>query len=174
MINQTFRKIILGLTVIALILGFSSILPQPANAEIRTIEEGENQVVYQSRQKLFDSYNRTWQAIAFQRVTSDENKPFTIRLSGFPGSTEIAHPQPLTVKIPTGETFYAEDISEKAFADKSPAGNIGQYNFEGIISELPNALEVVFSVPTTDGDNLEMPVSPLSIQEWKKVAQKGS
>lgn len=50
--------------------------------------------------------------------------------------------------------------------------NIGQYDFEEIISELPNVLEVVFSVPTTDGENLEMSVSPLSIQEWKKVAQK--
>lgn len=172
MINQTFRKIILGLTVIALILGVSSMIPHPAHAEIRTIEEGENQVVYQSRQKLFDRYNQTWQAIAFQRITSEGKEPFTIRLSGFPGKTEIDHPQPLTVKLPTGETFDAEDISDRAFVDKSPAGNIGQYDFEEIISELPNALEVVFSVPTTDGDNLEMPVSPLSIQEWKEVAQK--
>ena len=172
MINKTFRKIILGLTVITLILGLSSIFPQPANAEIRTIEEGENQVVYQSRQKLFDSYNRTWQAIAFQRITSEGKEPFTIRLAGFPGRTEIDHSQPLTVKMPTGETFYAKDISKKAFVDKSPAGNIGQYDFEEIISELPNTLAVVFSLPIIDGKNLEMPVSPLSIQEWKEVAQK--
>lgn len=167
-----FRKLVLGVTLMALVLGLNGIVAQSANAEITKMEEGENQVVYQSRQKLFDRQNKAWQAIGFQRIKAEEKQHFTIRLSGFPGRTKIAHPQPLTVKVPTGKTFYAEDISAKAFVDQAPTGNIGQYDFEEIISELPNALEVVFSVPTTDGKTLEMPVSPLSVQEWKKVAQK--
>jgi hypothetical protein len=172
--NQLLHKLILGVMVIVVVLAGSGMVSQPANADIQRLQEDENQVVYQSRQKLFDRYDHTWQAIAFKRIKPDGENHFKIRLSGFPGRTEIAHFQPLNVKVPTGETFYAEDISQEAFVDEAPAGNIGQYDFESIISQLPTALEVVFSVPTKEGKDIQLPVSPLSIQEWKKIAQKES
>ncbi|NBD18269.1 MAG: DUF3122 domain-containing protein [Cyanobacteria bacterium] len=172
--NYLLRQLILGITLIAVVLGLNGIFSQPAHAEIRKLQEDENQVVYQSRQKLFDRYDQTWQAIAFKRITADGANPFTIRLSGFPGTTEIAHSQPLTVRTPTGETFYAEDISEEAFVDQAPAGNIGQYDLESIISQLPTELEIIFSLPTQDEKQIQLAVSPLSIQEWKTVAAKES
>lgn len=172
MMTQRFRQFILGITLIAIVLGLNGIFSQPANAEIRKLQEDENQVVYQSRQKLFDRNNQTWQAIAFKRITQEGENHFKIRLSGFPGATEIAHPQPLTVMIPTGQTFKAEDVSEEAFADGNPPGNIGQYDFDSIISDLPKGLEIVFSIPTKNDQEVKLAVSPLSIQEWKKVATK--
>ncbi|AFZ43022.1 hypothetical protein PCC7418_0807 [Halothece sp. PCC 7418] len=172
--NYLVRRLVFSLTLIAVILGLNGIVSQPANAEISKLQEDENQVVYQSRQKLFDRYDQTWQAIAFKRIEGESANHFKIRLSGFPGATEIVHPHPLMITTPTGETFQAEDVSEEAFVDEAPAGNIGQYDFESIISELPTKLEVIFSLPTADEKEIQLAVSPLSIQEWKKLAAKES
>ena len=172
--SYLFRPFILGITLLAVIFGLNGIIPQPAKAEISKLQEDKSQVVYQSRQKLFDRYDQTWQAIAFKRIEGDSANHFKIRLSGFPGAAEIVHPHPLIITTPTGETFQAKDVSEEAFVDEAPAGNIGQYDFEPIISKLPTELEVIFSLPTADEKEIQLAVYPLSIQEWKKVAAKES
>ncbi|MDB9313786.1 DUF3122 domain-containing protein [Spirulina sp. CS-785/01] len=144
-----------------------------AHAEITQMEESAEQMVYQSRHKLKDQYQDTWQVIAFKRITEDGAKDLKLRLSGFPGTANILHNHPLIIQTPEGDYFQAEDISEEAFTEgRDPQGNIGQYALSSVIDELPTKVELVLSLPTEDENEIKLAISPVYIQEWKELATK--
>jgi len=164
------RSLLLIMVAMASILAMAVIPIQPAYASIREIQESSSQVVYQSRQKLFDRNNVPWQAIAFKRITAEGDTMVRLRLVGFPGSVELFHAHPLTITLPSGTTFTAADVSEELFTSGEPAGNVGQYDIGSVIAQLPETLTVEVSVPTVDETTVKLAVSPLTIQEWKQLA----
>jgi hypothetical protein len=167
------RFFTLGICTLALLFGLTSITAQPANAEIRTIQEAENQILYQTRTKLYDRDNNIWQAIAFKRIAPDVEPAVKVRLVGFPGKAELAHPKSLKVFVPgSKDPLEAPDISAEPFPDKKPKSNVGQYDLTEVIPELPQTLEVVLKLPTKSGSEVGLAVSPLTIQEWKQLAKK--
>ncbi len=173
-ISKTLARFFtLSICVLALLFGLSSITAQPANAEIRTIEEAEDQILYQTRTKLYDRDNNIWQAIAFKRIAPDVKPAVKVRLVGFPGKAELAHPQPLKVFVPDSEKpLEAPDISAEPFPNNQPKSNVGQYDLTEVIPKFPETLELVLKLPTTSGSEVELAVSPLTIQEWKQLAEK--
>jgi len=167
------RKIVSLLAATALvgvcILSVLAYTP-PVLAAIRTLEEAPGQVVYQSRQTLQDQYGHRWQAIAFNRIRTNGNTSFYLRLVGFPGSAEIDRSQPLTLTNSLGTALKASDASSKIFTDTSaPEPHVGQYDLKPIVSQLQPVIPLQLSLPTVKGARIQLSVSPTIIQEWQTM-----
>jgi hypothetical protein len=174
-IRQIFSWLLLvGALVLLIFIGLGGLNAKPAAADIRRIDEAENQVLYQSRQKLVDRAGNAWRAVAFKRIRPDGDTSFQVRLVGFPGRDRIDHSQPLKIRNVTGKTLEAEDVTEQAFADVETGApdNVGQYDLKPILDDLPTSLDVELILPTRSG-SLELPASPVVMQEWQKVADRG-
>ncbi|MGF1496058.1 MAG: DUF3122 domain-containing protein [Elainellaceae cyanobacterium] len=143
----------------------------PAQAAIRQLEEAPGQTVYQSRQTVQDQHGDRWQAIAFKRIRPDGSTRFYLRLVGFPGTAAIDRSRPLTLTTSLGQSLTALDASGQIFTNAAaPEPNVGQYDLQPIVSQLPTAIPLRLTLPVlNEGDRL-LPVSPALIQEWKAVA----
>jgi hypothetical protein len=166
-IRQIFSKLLLlGALVLFLFAGISYFSAAPAAASIRQTEEAPGQTLYQSRHSLRDRAGHSWQLILFKRVKSGEVASVNLRLVGFPGMAEVAHPQPLEINTGQGEVFSAPDL----FAEESPAPNVGQYDLKGVLLQLPTTKPAILSVPVVGDRSLDLPVPPPVLLEWQTVA----
>ncbi|MEA5599186.1 DUF3122 domain-containing protein [Rivularia sp. UHCC 0363] len=167
------RQIVAFLTMTALVwVCWLGIIFQasPASAAIRSLEEAPGQLVYQSRQPLKDQHGNTWQAIAFKRIRPDGSTVLALRLVGFPGIAEINRERPLTLTNSLGKTLTAEDASQKIFTDAAaPEANVGQYDLAPIVSALTAVIPWQLSLPTLDGEPVELSVPPTLVQEWQTL-----
>jgi hypothetical protein len=143
----------------------------PAQAAIRQLEEAPGQVVYQSRQTVSDQHGDRWQVIAFNRIRPDGSTSFYVRLVGFPGTAEIDRSRPLTLTTSLGQSLTAADASSDIFTDAStPEANVGQYDLQPIVSQLPAAIPLQIQLPNLNADDIVLPITPALIQEWKTTA----
>jgi hypothetical protein len=153
---------LLTLTVVLAILFF---FPNHAEASIRKTEEADGQILYQSRHQLQDTQQESWQVVLFKREKEESASDIKLRLVGFPGKVEIAHPQPLVIENRL-QAWQAEDL----FAEESPAPNVGQYNVTQIISQLSQEDDVLLKIPETNDETINLTVPGVIILEWKIVA----
>lgn len=171
MVWKSLRRIVLailllGAFVLMMVIGWGSLTPPSAVASIRQIEEAPGQMLYQSRHTLQDETGQSWQIVLFKRVKAGEAKDISLRLVGFPGVAEFAHPQPLKITTNTGKVLKAEDL----FADQSPAANVGEYNIKDVLSELPMSIGVTLSLPMKGDRTTSLSVPSVVILEWQTVA----
>jgi len=160
------RLLLLGAFVLLMFIGWGSVTPPSAVASIRQIEEAPGQILYQSRHTLQDETGQSWQIVLFKRVKAGEAKDISLRLVGFPGMAEFAHPEPLKITTNTGKVLEAEDL----FADQSPGANVGQYNIREVLSQLPTATGVTLSLPMKSDRTTSLRVPSVVILEWQTVA----
>ena len=162
------------IAITMLTINFSS--PQPAIAsrltygEIATIqqqEEAPGQILYSSRHKLQDNQRNTWQVILFKRVKSDRNQEIDLRLVGFPQQFEFIHPGNLTIVVNNEQGFSASD----RFAEKSPSPNVGEFDVQEIISNLPLDHSVNLVLPVTTETPAEILLPTPVILEWQELAK---
>lgn len=170
-VRQLIRWLISFSILLTLILtGVENLAVSSASATIRQLEEAPGQLVYQSRQTLRDQHGKSWQAIAFKRIRPDGSTFFYLRLVGFPGIAEIDRSQPLELTDSLGNTLTANDASQQIFTDAAvPEPNVGQYDLAPIISELPAAIPLKLTLPTTQDKPIELLVSPDLVQEWQAL-----
>lgn len=150
------------LFVLTLTIALASFLffPSQGEASIRKTEEADGQILYQSRHQLQDSQQQSWQLVLFKKDSGTAN----LRLVGFPGKVEIAHPEPLII-----ETDRAAWQAKDLFAEKSPAPNVGQYDVGAIIPELSQQESLILKVPETNGETVTLKVPGVMVLEWKIV-----
>ncbi|NES70900.1 MAG: DUF3122 domain-containing protein, partial [Okeania sp. SIO2D1] len=98
---------------------------QPVLASIHIYPESSTQIMYRSRQSLRDLSDRAWQIILYKRIKYGKLITLNLRLVGFPGIIELAHPQKLQITTGTGNIWNAEDI----LVDSSFPANVGEYDF---------------------------------------------
>ncbi|MFB6276736.1 MAG: DUF3122 domain-containing protein [Halothece sp.] len=154
---------VLTLTVI---LAFLFFFPNPADASIRKTEEDDGTTLYKSFHKLQDDQQQSWQVVLFKREKEDEREgKLKLRLVGFPGQVEIAHPKPLAI-----ETNRAAWQAKDLFAEKSPASNVGQYNLGPIIDQLSPEDNLLLKIPAVNDETINLKVPGVIILEWKIVA----
>lgn len=166
-IGQIFSKwLLLGMLLAIALLGAGSLMPESAFAEIRQMEEAPGELLYQSRHSLRDRAGYSWQVVLFKNVKAGQVTSVSLRLVGFPGVVEFSHPQPLQIKISSGDSFTAEDL----FAEASPAANVGQYDLKAVLLKLPTDRQVLLSVAMADDRILELPVPPPVVLEWQSIA----
>ena len=153
------------LLIFAAIFAVFLFLPNSAEASIRKTEEGDGQILYQSRHQLQDNQQQSWQVVLFKREKGETETDVKLRLVGFPGKVEVAHPEPLVI-----ETDRAAWQGEDLFAEESPAPNVGQYNLDQIISELSPEDRILLTIPEKTGEEITLKVPGVIILEWKIVA----
>jgi len=170
-VRQLIRWFIVGGLVFFLILiGVEMLGMEPASAAIRQFEEAPGQVLSQSRQTLKDQYENSWQAIAFKRVLPDDSTILALRLVGFPGTVEIDRDQDLALTNSLSKTLRAKDVSDRIFADDAiPEPSVGQYDMAPLIHELAPIMPLKLSLPTTQGEPVELWVPPALIKEWQTL-----
>lgn len=175
-IRQLFSwLLLLGALVLAVLIGLGWLDSPQAAAAIRQLEEAPGQVVYQSRQTLEDQQGHRWQSIAFKRIRSDGQTSVDLRLVGFPGQVTIDRTQPLTLTNSLHQTLQAPSDDRTLFTDTAnPPANVGQYDLQSVLPELPAEIPLKLTVPTLQGDAASLLVPPALIQEWQAVAQTGS
>lgn len=164
-LTKIFSKTILILTLcFALLIGFSAFSSEPAAAAVEKEYEAPGQVLYKSRHSLRDRSGNSWQLIFFKRYKEDELNTINLRVVGFPGVVEVAHPQPLQITTSRGE-FSAQDM----FAEESPAPNVGQYDLQDILPQLPTNSGIRLLIPNQqNGYPVRIPAS--LVLEWQSLA----
>lgn len=156
----------LFLLSVLLLLSLGTFHPLPASATISTIEEAPGQILYQSRHKLKDNRGNTWQVVLFKRMKAGDSPGINLRLVAFPGTADLAHPQPLEIITATGKKFHAEDI----FAQQAPANNVGQYNVKNILNQLPTSASIYLVLGIKNHQYLKIKIPPEVILEWQIIA----
>jgi hypothetical protein len=106
--------------------------------------------------------------VLFKRIKADGSTTINLRLVGFPGTTEFAHPQPLKITTNKGEVLAAEDL----FAQNAPATNVGQYDLQNILPQLPTAGSVHLSLIMSDHRAIDLPIPAEVMLEWQTLAAK--
>lgn len=164
-LTKTFSNFILILTLcVALLIGFSTFSSEPAAALVEKEYEAPGQVLYKSRHSLRDRSGNSWQLIFFKRYQDDNLSSISLRVVGFPGVVEVAYPQPLQITTSSGE-FSAQDM----FAAESPAPNVGQYDLQEILPQLPTTSSIRLLIPNQKtGYPVRIPGS--LVLEWQSLA----
>lgn len=140
---------------------------KPALAAIRQQQEVPGQILYQSRHRLRDKANNSWQLVLFKRIKNEQVQDISLRIVGFPGEAEFDHPQSLTIKT-QDKKFQADDL----FSEKSPAANVGQYDLKSILSQLSPRGAVYLTFNLKNPPTIDLLVPPEVILEWQTVAEK--
>ncbi|WP_223212353.1 DUF3122 domain-containing protein [Microcystis aeruginosa] len=99
----------------------------------------------------------------FKRVKDGETVEISLRLVGFPEGIEFLHPERLTITTAQGQILAAED----AFAQESPAANVGQYKMQDILTQLPVTEAIELSLPLDNPRALTIPTPVLL--EWQSL-----
>lgn len=164
--NQ-IRKWGLGLLLGGLILCLYLMVDnsKPAMASVHTYPEAPGQVMYRSLQSLRDASDNAWQAILFKRIKLGQVESLHLRLVGFPGVTELAHPNPLQITGGTGEAWTAVDV----FAESSLPANVGEYDLLEVMTELDKNTPLRLSLPLKGERVVDLLVPPFAVREWRRV-----
>ena len=149
--------------ILSLYLIFSNF--QPALASIHTYPESSTQIMYRSRQSLRDLSDRAWQIILYKRIKSGQLITLNLRLVGFPGIIELAHPQKLKITTGTGNIWNAEDI----LVDSSFPANVGEYDFLEVMKKLNYDTPLRINIPLQGEKLAELVVPIFAVKEWRKL-----
>jgi Protein of unknown function (DUF3122) len=161
------KAIISMILTVIIFFGVSFSYPESALAVIRTQQESPEVLLYQSRHSLQDNTGKSWQVILFKRVKNNEIQTINLRLAGFPKEIVFNHPESLTIIDSEGKVLQSEDN----FAQKSPAPNVGEYNFQKVLSQLVNNQNVELILPI-NGNNFRSLMLPSQVLlEWQLLAE---
>ena len=165
-IHNFLSQLILAIAILLLIfIGLNNFTTQPALASIRQMEEAPGQVLIQSRHTLKDNKGDSWQVVLFKRTKADSSSTIHLRLVDFPGLADFAHPQPLTITTSKGDSFEAEDV----FADKAPAANVGEFDLQNILAQLP-VTKLNLSLAMKGDRSTQLSIPSEVVLEWQELA----
>uniref|UniRef100_UPI000D1DB361 DUF3122 domain-containing protein n=1 Tax=Cyanothece sp. BG0011 TaxID=2082950 RepID=UPI000D1DB361 len=151
----------------SIFIGLNGFTTHPAFASIRQMEEAPGQVLIQSRHTLFDDRGNSWQVVLFKRTKAGGSSTIHLRLVDFPGLADFAHPQPLTITTDRGDLLKAEDV----FAEKAPASNVGEFDLQNILSQLP-VTTLNLSLAMKGSSSISLSIPSEVVLEWQSVAVK--
>lgn len=162
--KSNFAKIIIVL-LLALIINFS--ISEEGFANIIQQMEGQEQVLYQARNRLLDDQGNSWQTILFKRVKEGKIIDLNLRLVGFPDVVKFNHPQDLIVTTLNDQDMKARD----EFAEKPPAENVGQYDFKNILPVSIEQKSLTLLLPIQE-KSLTLKIPYPVLLEWQEIASK--
>lgn len=148
-----------------------------ALASIHTYPEGQERVMYRSLQTLRDRSNRAWQVVLFKRMQSDQVESLHLRLVGFPGVTELEHPQPLQITTGTEQVWQAPDALRGGEFDP----NVGEYDVLAMLTQLDSNTPLRLAMPVKQRaitpsqfpeGVIELPIPPFVVQEWRQLVDQ--
>ncbi|MDP5339699.1 MAG: DUF3122 domain-containing protein, partial [Nodularia sp. (in: cyanobacteria)] len=120
---------------------------ESAQALLRQHHDSPGVLRYHSQVSIKDDKGYAWQVLLFKQNDNSPVQDLRLRVVGFPGIAEIAHPQALEIEAASGKFLSASD----AYALAAPAPNVGEYEFTNILSQLPTTDALKLYVPTQSG-----------------------
>ena len=156
-----------GLTLLFFCIPVNLFCP-PAIAILREYQDAPGVMRYQSQHSLRDPAGYAWQIVLFRQFLPDQSPQLILRLVGFPGVAEIAHPQALEITTNNGKLLTATDL----FATESPAPNVGQYNLTEVISQIPQNSILKITVPLVENQKITLAVPNSIVIEWQWLAKE--
>lgn len=142
---------------------------QPALASIHAYPISTNQIMYRSQQSLRDRRGSSWQLVLYKTVNFGKVETLNLRLVGFPGLAEIAHPQSLQIATAYDKVWEAED----ALINSSFPANVGEYDFIEVMKQLDREMPLWLTIPLRgDRANIELVVPPFAVKEWIQLLDK--
>ena len=154
--------LLVGITLCLLLMTGNS---APAFASIHRYPESPTQVMYRSQQSLRDASDKAWQAVLFKRLKLGQVDCVHLRLVGFPGLVELAHPRQLRMTTGTGEVWTAADVG----VESSLPPNVGEYDILEVINQLKSNIPLRLDLPLKDERSVELLVPPFAVQEWRSL-----
>lgn len=156
-----------GLILLSFCIPVNLICPS-AIAVLREYQDAPGVTRYQSQHSLRDATGYAWQVVLFKQFPPDRSPQFILRLVGFPGIVDIAHPQPLEITTSSSKLLTATDL----FATESPAPNVAQYNVTDVITQLPQNTFLKLSIPLVKNKNISLKLPTSIVIEWQWLATK--
>ncbi|MBD3883087.1 DUF3122 domain-containing protein [Phormidium tenue FACHB-886] len=165
--NRSFFNHFLTLAFILLsFLAALTFICQAAFAAVLYTADTSGSVIIQSRRTLHDQDHHSWQAIAFKPIQPDGKiGELSLRLIGFPGTVEIAHPRSITLTNPQGQSILVPSAPSPSFSNQP---HVGQYNLQAILSQLSTDYRLQLELPSHPSTRLQIP--PALLQEWQTIA----
>ncbi|OUL23923.1 hypothetical protein BV378_20000 [Nostoc sp. RF31YmG] len=149
--------------VIALVLTFGGWSVESAQALLRQHHDSPGVLRYHSQVSIKDEFGYAWQVLLFKQNYNNPVKDLRLRVVGFPGVAEIAHPQPLEIETAAGKLLSASD----AYALTAPAPNVGEYNLTNVLAKLPTTDALKLHVPVKSEKPLVLNIPNNVVTEWQ-------
>ena len=157
---QYFPRAVL---IILMILTFGAWGTESAQALLRQHHDSPGVLRYHSQVSIKDEKGYAWQVVLFKQNYSSPVKELRLRVVGFPGIAEIAHPQPLEIEAVSGKLLSASD----AYALAAPAPNVGEYELTDILPQLPTIEALKLYVPIQSEKPLVLNIPNNVVTEWQ-------
>ncbi len=147
--------------LLALILGGWG--AKSAHALLRQHHDSPGVLRYHSQVSIKDNKGYAWQVLLFKQNYNSAVKDLRLRLVGFPGVFEIAHPQALEIETTAGKLLLASDV----YALTAPAPNVGEYNLTDVLPKLPTTDALKLHVPLKSEQPLVLNIPNSVVTEWQ-------
>ena len=141
---------------------------QPALASIHAYPISTHEIMYRSQQSLRDSRDSSWQLVLYKTANFGNVETLHLRLVGFPGLAEIAHPENLQITTANDKVWEAED----ALINSSFPTNVGEYDFLEVMKQLDREMPLWLTIPLKGVPTLELVVPPFAVKEWIQLLDK--
>lgn len=162
------RKLLL--LVLTTMLWLSS-LPVPSTAaSILYTADTTGAIVVQSRRTIRDQVGHSWQVIAFKRMWPHHVEPIYLRLVGFPGQVELAHPSSIQLVDAGLRTWTLADRTAQISTAMASFPTVGQYELQDVLSELPIDQRLDLQLQTLEPASINLRLPTGLIKEWKRMA----
>lgn len=149
--------------VIVLGLTFAGWGMESAVALLRQHHDSPGVLRYHSQVSIKDKKGYTWQVLLFKQNYQSLTPDLRLRLVGFPGVFEIAHPQALKIKTTDGKLLSASDV----YPVTAPAANVGEYNLTNVLPQLPTTDALKLYVPISAEKPLVLNIPNTVVTEWQ-------
>ncbi|MEC4812202.1 MAG: DUF3122 domain-containing protein [Scytonema sp. PMC 1069.18] len=134
-----------------------------AFALLRQHHDAPGVLRYHSQVSIKDDTGHTWQVLLFKVFNENRLQNIHLRLVGFPGVVEFAHPQALEILTAKGKILTASDV----YAEKSPASNVGEYRFADVLPKLETIDVLKLYIPLEGKKSLILTIPQEVVTEWQ-------
>ncbi len=149
--------------IILIVLTVGSWGVESAQALLRQHHDSPGVLRYHSQVSIKDEKGYAWQVLLFKQNYNSPVKDLRLRVVGFPGIAEIAHPQPLEIEAASGKLLSASDV----YALAAPAPNVGEYNLTNVLPQLSSTDALKLYVPTKSVKPLVLKIPNNVVTEWQ-------
>jgi len=158
-----FQRLGRCILVLLLIVCWTTIFSDSANALLRLHQDEPGVMHYHSQESIKDDGGHAWQIVLFKVFEAGKPINIHLRLVGFPGVVEFAHPRSLEVITKEGKLLIANDI----YRENAPAPNVGEYDFTDVLNQLKTIDNLKLYLPLLEEKHLILKIPETLVSEWQ-------
>ncbi|NJM23256.1 MAG: DUF3122 domain-containing protein [Richelia sp. RM1_1_1] len=160
MLKNLFRRCFVIIILCLIGIGLNS---QSSTAMLRQHHDAPGVLRYHSQVSIKDKQQYSWQVLLFKKINPGAKTELNLRLVGFPGVFEFAHPHSLEIITASGKLLAVPDV----FAASSPSANVGEYNLTDVLPKLTTIESLQLNLPLLDGEKKILEIPQSVVMEWQ-------